>query len=338
MAKGTDRGKSEMKDFLEFLPSDIEKIPLPGDGGHRVYTRLKTAEKNYMLVSCGTTDKSFKDFIRIQKLLEKIQVKVPKIYKTDFQKGLLLLEDLGNVTLQNIVEKEGMNKAEPFYFKALKELIRFQTDLNLKTPQFERSFFLKETKTALDHIESFLNIKGKNSLKEFHQGFLQDMEKVVSQLETTPFVFCHRDFHSRNLMITQGEIRTIDFQDGGFGPFCYDLTSLFYDSYVLLNPASQRKFLSFYWDKLEGSLKRAIGSLQRAELLIQLQFLQRGWKAAGCFAGFYTNGGKSTHLKYIPGTLQRLEDVAHSLSYSNIEAFIKSFRQEVPSLSYTHPV
>lgn len=322
-----------MKDFLEFLPPDTKKTTLPGDGGHRVYTRLKTHEKSYMLVSCGAEDASLKDFVRIQKFLKRIQVKVPEIYKTDVQKGLLLLEDLGNVTLEQIAEQKGLNKAKSFYFQALKELIRFQTDLSVKTPRFGEDFFLRETKTALNNLESFLNVKTGKSFKELYTGFLSDMEQVVSQLKTAPFVFCHRDFHSRNLMIIREEVRTIDFQDGGFGPFCYDLTSLFYDSYVFLSRSFQKELLSFYWDRLGKNLKQSIGSPERAELLIRLQFLQRGWKAAGCFAGFYTNERKSTHLKYISGTLKRLEETAISLSYNNIETLIKSFRQDISNQS-----
>lgn len=318
-----------MKDFLEFLPQNTEKTILPGDGGHRVYTRLKTSEKSYMLASCGAGDSSLKDFVRIQKLLKGVQVKVPEIYKIDSKKGLLLLEDLGNVTLEQVAEQKGLNEAKPFYLQALEELIRFQNDLNVKTPRFDEAFFIEETVTALNRMEAFLKMKNKKSSKELHKGFLSDIKQVVFQLKNTPFVFCHRDYHSRNLMITQGDIRTIDFQDGGYGPFCYDLTSLFYDSYIFLSHSFQKELLSFYWNKLEKSFKQFIGSLERAEFFIQLQFLQRGWKAAGCFAGFYTNEGKSSHLKYIPGTLKRLEEIATSLSYNNIETLIKFFRQEI---------
>ena len=323
-----------MKDLLEFLSSDIERVNLPGDGGHRNYTRLKTKapqEKTYMLMSCGAEDPSLKDFIKIQRLLKEAQIKVPKIYKTDFKKGLLLLEDLGDVTLEQIVNKKNINSALPFYFQAIKELICFQSTVKLQAPRFGKEFFIKETLTALENMESFYDKKFKNcnQLKTFHKGFLQDMENISNQLEKVPFTFCHRDFHSRNLMVTKEQIRTIDFQDGGYGPFCYDLTSLFYDSYVFLEEELHKKLLSSYWEKQPETLKNKINSFERADFLVRLQFLQRGFKACGCFAGFYANGGRSTHLKYIPGTLNRLEQVAQSLSYNNITSYVKTYRQKL---------
>ena len=332
-----------MKDFLEFLSSDIEKANLPGDGGHRNYTRLKIKapkKKTYMLMCCGTEDSSLKDFVRIQKLLKNAQIKVPEIYKSDFKKGLLLLEDLGDVTLEQVVEKKDINSTLPLYFQAIEELICFQSTVKLQAPRFGKDFFIKETLTALENMESFYRKKFKNSklFKTFHKGFLQDMENISSQLEEAPFTFCHRDFHSRNLMVIKEQVRTIDFQDGGYGPFCYDLTSLFYDSYVFLKEELHRKLLFFYWDRLPETLKKKIRSFERADFFIRLQFLQRGFKACGCFAGFYANGNKSTHLKYMPETLKRLEQVAQCLSYNNIASYVKTYRQQLSQPPYIDPV
>lgn len=317
-----------MKDFLSFLPKDTKKIPLPGDGGHRIYTRLKTGEKNYMLMFSGKEDPSLKNFVRIQKLLEKAKAKVPKIYKVDFQKGLLLLEDLGDRTLEQFVQTKGLSQALPFYFQAIEELVLIQTNLKIKAPHFGKKFFLQETETALKNMKAFYckKFKRENFFSRYHKGFLKDTENICSQLEKTLFTPCHRDFHSRNLMlIHDGTLRMIDFQDGGFGPFCYDLTSLFYDSYVFLREEIQKKLLSAYWDAMSKSFKKTL-SFNEMEFLIQLQFLQRGFKACGCFAGFYVNNGKTTHLKFIPETLTRLEQIAYRLSYTSILNYLKEYK------------
>ena len=317
-----------MKDFLSFLPKNTEKIPLPGDGGHRIYTRLKTGEKNYMLMSSGAEDPSLKDFVRIQKLLEKAKAKVPKIYKVDFQKGLLLLEDLGDRTLEQFVKIKGLSQALPLYLQAIEELVLLQTSLKITAPRFGKEFFLQETETALENMKAFYfkKLKRESFFSHYHNGFLKDMENISSQLEKTLFTPCHRDFHSRNLMlIHDGTLRMIDFQDGGFGPFCYDLTSLFYDSYVFLGKEVQKELLSAYWSAMSKPFKKPL-SFTETEFLIQLQFLQRGFKACGCFAGFYVNNGKTTHLKYIPETLNRLEKTARRLSYTSIFNYLKEYR------------
>lgn len=326
-----------MKKSQEFLPFDTKKIPLPGDGGHRVYTRLKLhspGRKSYMLMSSGAQDSSLKDFVRIQKLLKGKRIKAPEIYKTDFKKGLLLLEDLGDVTLENFFGDKGSDQALPFYFQALLELIRLQTKIKPVPPRFDKAFFMKETRTAFRRMESLFR-KQANFKKPPHalkEAFFKNMEAVCSELQTVPFVFCHRDFHSRNLMLKRKQIRMIDFQDGGTGPFCYDLTSLFYDSYVFLNEQTQRKLLNFYLENQREAFRQKIGDLKKVLFFIQLQFLQRGFKACGCFAGFFVNDSKATHLKYIPKTLKRLERIAEKLSYKGLRDYFRFSRKRFLSL------
>ena len=54
-------------------------------------------------------------------------------------------------------------------------------------------------------------------------------------------MLCHRDYHSRNLMLHDGSLYIIDFQDARMGPDTYDLVSLLRDSYVDLSAAAGRR-------------------------------------------------------------------------------------------------
>ena len=57
---------------------------------------------------------------------------------------------------------------------------------------------------------------------------------LAEEAAAPPKVLCHRDFHSRNLMVQTGRLRLVDFQDARLGPVPYDLASLLRDSYIVL--------------------------------------------------------------------------------------------------------
>ena len=366
-----------LEDLADWIKAPFEQERLPGDGGHRIYTRLRKNGENFMLACCGPSDPGLKDFLRISRLLEKAGVRAPAVYKADLQKGLLLQEDLGDMTLERFVKERGAKAALPLYRKALEALARLQEKIPPPPPRFGKDFFLKEALAAFKNMEALRqkkpaarlfrsaggglatgkdrNLRPARPVAGGGQGasppgmsgldrgltappkdFLQDMNRISSQLEKEPYVFCCRDFHSRNLMLVPRkageELALIDFQDAGGGPFCYDLTSLLYDSYVFLSDAEQKDLLLFYRESSSGQLKRGAGSLEKTEAACRLQFLQRGFKACGAFAGFYVNEGRSGHLKFIPGTLKRLEKAAGLLSYKGAERCVRSFRQSFSAL------
>ena len=365
---------------LEGLPADwieppFERERLPGDGGHRIYTRLRKNGESRMLAFCGPSDPGLKNFLRIRRLLEKAGVRVPAVYKANLRQGLLLLEDLGDMTLERFVKERGAKAALPLYRKALRALARLQEKITATEPRFGKDFFMKEAATALKNMETLRQkmpepalfrqaaesggqerrrrgasageerteeekaaplsdktaLDGGGPPRAAAEAFLREMNQISSQLEKEPYVFCCRDFHSRNLMAIQGEaggeLALIDFQDAGAGPFCYDVTSLLYDSYIFLGEEAQKELLLFYRDGLPERLRRGGGTLEKTEAVCRLQFLQRGFKACGCFAGFYVNEGRAGHLKFLPGTLKRLEETAGELSYRNIKKAVRFFRQ-----------
>ena len=311
-----------------YFPSikKIEKHKLPGDGGHRVFMRIKAEEQNFILMSCGANDPSLKNFIEIQKRLKPF-VAVPRIFHKDIQKGLILIEDLGDQTLENAVLQKGLSKVLPLYYQSLKELICIQDKiLPLKTDiVFNKDFFLKENETALYHLETYIckNSKKDSIFKDKDKvDFKKNMEKIISKFKTEDYVHCHRDYHSRNLMVKENVVFLIDFQDAGIGPWYYDLTSLIYDSYISLSPSMKKSLCKFYFENLPLVLKKKAYSLSHIEYMTKLQFLQRGFKACGCFAGFKNKDNKTTHLKFIQPTLKLLKQEALECSQKNIAQYI----------------
>lgn len=326
-----------LKQYFSSL-KNVKKNKLPGDGGHRDYTRIKVDGKSFILMSCGKKDISLKYFIDMQKRLHPF-VSVPNLFHEDVDEGFLLLEDLGDQSLEGFFYDKGKDLSFPLYHKALKELITFQAEVKtLKTdPVFHKDFFLKENEMAIYHLQTYINNslnKGKILFTEESSiKFKEDMEKLLLNFKMEDHVYCHRDYHSRNLMIKESQVFLIDFQDAGSGPWYYDLTSLFYDSYISLSSIDKQKLSSFYFDHLPENLRKKIRTLPHLELMTKLLFLQRGFKACGCFAAFKNRDKKGTHLKYIQPTLSILEQEALELSYKGIHQYFKDLKEALEELS-----
>ena len=314
-----------MESFLNSYFSNLTELKiesLKGDGGHRSYKRLKKGSQTFILMSCGSEDPSLKLFINIQLRLKNF-VHVPQIFHYDLKEGFLLLEDLGSKVLEGIFFQSNSARQISFYQKALKQLIKLQTQVKIQPgdPVFDKKFFLKEIEQALYDLELYLQraLNRRDFDKSLALAFKKEMDEVLSYFKPEDYVYCHRDYHSRNLMLKSDQIFMIDFQDAGQGPFFYDLSSLLYDSYVHVE--DKQSLLLFYFEASPDFLKRKAQSVTQLERMTQLQFLQRGFKACGRFAAFKNESNRDTHLKYLTPSLQLLERTAQGLDYEGISNY-----------------
>jgi aminoglycoside/choline kinase family phosphotransferase len=116
-------------------------------------------------------------------------------------------------------------------------------------------------------------------------------------------VLCHRDYHSRNLMLHDDRLFIIDFQDARLGPDTYDLSSLLRDSYVDL-PWSVVDDLIAYFLALQGRS----GEEEEYRARFDLMALQRNLKALGTFGYQTTSRGNPVYIQYIPRTLNYVRE------------------------------
>lgn len=316
---------------------NLKKEKLPGDGGHRDYTRIRADKQTFILMSCGEKDPSLKQFIEVQTILQPL-VFVPKIFHKDLEQGFLILEDLGDQNLEQFVLQKGEQASFPFYQQTLKQLISFQSKIPTKTTKllFDKDFFLKENEMAIHHLQTYINnfFKKKIIPSDISSllSFKKDMEKNLDDFKLDDYVYCHRDYHSRNLMLQNEKIIIIDFQDAGLAPWYYDLASLLYDSYVPLSPSYKKQLADFYFENLPMDLKKKALSFSHVQLLLKRQFLQRGFKACGRFAAFKNENQKNTHLKYILPTLELLKNTASELSFSGIHNYINQMTKALKEM------
>ena len=178
-----------MENFLKeyFGDEDFQQEKLLGDGGHRLYTRIVASSgKTYILMSSGPRDSSLKDFVSIQKRLQKGDCLVPKIFKEDFSKGFLLMEDLESQRLEDVADQAGW---KAYYQKALDQLIHLQKiPCKDEDARFDKTFLTKEVEVASSRLEQFVALVLQKKPPVKPPAFMEEMEQVEAQITETFFM------------------------------------------------------------------------------------------------------------------------------------------------------
>lgn len=286
---------------------------LAGDASNRRYFRVTKDDSSWVLMVWEPFEDNEKyPFLSVLQHLERNKVHVPKVIDKSPTEGLILLEDLGDLTLERkFWESQSQDLVLPFYRLAIEEIVKIHykatADQNHDCTAFHVAFdcdkLLWEMNYARKHLlEGICNIKLKPSeAKLLDEQFLA----ICTKLDQQPRWVCHRDYHSRNLMIKLGKVRVIDFQDARMGPIQYDLVSLLKDSYVQLSDAVARSLLDYYLLlRLEDQPQPLSRELFRE--IYEIQTIQRCFKACGSFASFMNTRQDKRYLKYITNTLNHV--------------------------------
>jgi aminoglycoside/choline kinase family phosphotransferase len=229
---------------------------------------------------------------------------VPKVQAVDAALGMILLEDLGNCSLQERLRSCAASEREALYREAAADLGVLQR-ASVATPRaeecFQLAFDVEKLIWELDFFrQHFLcGLRARRLSPEDGAELATGFERLCGEIASWPRVLCHRDFHSRNLMWHEGRLRWIDFQDARMGPDTYDLASLLRDSYVELDEG-------FVSERLEAFRASVAPHESRPSFLrrFELTAIQRNLKALGTFGYQATQRGNSAYLEYVPRTLR----------------------------------
>ncbi len=333
------------EDVCQFIKKNLEGfefqvLQLAGDASARKYFRIIHNQQTYVLMLWEPFVAENYPFLSVLRHFEKSSVNVPKVIAVAESLGVILLEDLGDLTLERkFWESAQQETSWPFYQKALDEIIKIHTTatkLNHKTTakeiQFDTAKFLWEMNYAKEHLlEGVLKIQLSESQKT-------DLDKVFTdfceKLHHEPKVICHRDYHSRNLMLKLNQMYVIDFQDARLGPIQYDLVSLIKDSYVDITDSYAEQMLNYYFENT-NFIKDFNISKDQFYYMYEIQSVQRCFKACGSFASFMNMRGDRRYLKYLTPTLKKvMRSLAHFPEYKlllnlliDAGAFEKNYEQ-----------
>lgn len=304
--------------IVKHLPEkdDFSIYQLAGDASARKYYRIIQGEKTWILMFWEPFEETTYPFLSVQRHFKLAGVNVPTIVAVGADLGVLLLDDLGDLTLERkYTENTNEEFSKIFYLKSVDEIIKIHDTATIldnptcaKEIQFDTAKFLWEMNYAKEHL-----IQGllKYDLDEKKAALLnQVFTSFCERLHQEPKVICHRDYHSRNLMIRRDQVYVIDFQDARMGPVQYDLVSLLKDSYVDLSDSYAESLMSYYFEN-SNLTKRKNFSKEQFQLIFELQSVQRCFKACGSFASFMNTRQDKRYLKYLPLTLKK---VARALS------------------------
>jgi N-acetylmuramate 1-kinase len=328
------KSEEELTGWIERSAHQIESVTkLPGDASTRQYYRVTSnaggAKKEHILMRMesfggdGAGQGMNLPFLVVQKHLASAGVDVPAVLDVDPTRGFILLEDLGDVTLlRRLQEVSSPDVERHLYERVIDSLVHLQVfaspgkrpaDIDAYRLRFDHEKLMWEINFCIEHFyEKYL----KRDLKSEDKKVMQDgFSEICQILADEPTVIAHRDFHSRNVMITPCEkskknpdgerLVMIDFQDARMGPAQYDLASLLRDSYYQLEDTQLQRLMDYYVARFEAASGKR---LDRAHFvrIFDLMCVQRNFKAIGSFASFLNRRGNPAYLKYIGNTFENI--------------------------------
>jgi hypothetical protein len=283
---------------------------LAGDGSERRFFRLPGSPPAVLLShpqAPGGEVNENDSYFAIGRHLRRQGVPVPEIHAYCRQEGWMLLEDVGDVSLQGALSRPGADW-RVIYGQALDVLVRQQVQGResfnpawcFDTPEVTREFLL--ARECRYFVEAFL--KGFLGLEVAPEALSQDFHQLVAQaLPPGEQVFLHRDYQSRNLFLQGGNLRVLDFQGGRLGPLGYDLAALLIDPYVDLGEARERELLAAYLRRVRRCLPVDDGAFREA---YEYLALCRNLQVLGAFGFLTTVKGKPWFAASIPPALRTL--------------------------------
>ncbi len=316
-------GEEELASWVQKSKAIDSLVKLPGDASTRSYYRVTSAGKTCIAMKM----EPFGDqghglpFLVMQRHLASAGVDVPAVLDTDPARGFILLEDLGDVTLLRQLQEVCNGDVERhLYERVIDELVRLQVrasparkpaDIEAYKLRFDREKLMWEVNFCIEHFYDTYLRRGISA--EDRKVMTDGFGEICATLASEPTVLTHRDFHSRNVMVTPSadggherpRLVMIDFQDARLGPAQYDLASLLKDSYYQLEEEQVQRLINYYiarWEALSGEgLDR-----EHFQYIFDLMQVQRNFKAIGSFASFLNKRGNATYLKYIGNTFENI--------------------------------
>jgi N-acetylmuramate 1-kinase len=282
----------------EHLPDAMERLsPASADASFRRYFRVWLADGSTRIVmDAPPAHEDCRPFIHAAGLFARAGVNVPEVLAQDLDRGFLLLTDLGNATYLDALNE---NNAQSLYMDAIRALVSIQkTSRPGELPDYDEDRLMTEMRLFPDwylarHLKVDLGTAQQTELTNA-------LRLILANNLAQPRVFVHRDYHSRNLMLSEPNPGILDFQDAVFGPVTYDLASLLKDAYILWEEERVLDWAIRYWE-----LARSAGlpvATDFADFFRDFEWMgvQRHIKVLGIFARLFHRDGKDAYLKDMP--------------------------------------
>ena len=275
-------------------------IRIKGDASFRKFFRKRN--ENYTSIVVFAKKEKFKNLLiydAINKILNKNKILAPNLYKENYSKNYIEIQDFGNDTIFNKLNK---NNKMYYFKKSLNLLYKIQLIKNRKILNFNKKFYtipkydqkilIKESNLFCEwYIKHYFP---KIKKDKFSKQFKRIIKSLVSNLKLKNNIFVHRDFHVSNLMLVNNRIGIIDSQDALIGNRAYDLASIIDDVRFKTSKSFKKKIFNFY---AQRNKKINVHKLKND---FEILSVLRNLKIIGIFTRLAIRDGKSNYLKLIP--------------------------------------
>ena len=281
--------------------------PASADASFRRYFRVGLADGSTRIVMDAPPEhEDCRPFLKVATLFRNAGVHVPEVYAKDLAQGFLLLSDLGHTTYLNVLDATTAPKLYRDANAALVDIQRASRPGVL--PEYDHALLSRELDLFPDwYVARHLEVR----LDAAQQATLRSVfDKILANNLAQPQVFVHRDYHSRNLMVSADDYPEnpgiIDFQDAVFGPITYDLVSLYRDAYIHWEEAQELDFVIRYWEMARQAGLPVPADFHDFYRDYEWMGAQRQLKVLGIFARLCHRDGKDGYLKDMPRVLAYL--------------------------------
>ena len=306
--------------------------PIEGDASFRKFFRNKIKNKSSIVVFAKK--EKFKNLVvydAINKILNKNKILAPNLYKENYKKGYIEIQDFGDNTIFKILLKKKNNKIK-YFKKILKTLMQIQSIKNkgikdfkkkkYTIPKYNKLILLREAQLFCDWYAKKKLMK-KNRY-EFNKNFKRITKKLISNLQLKNNVFVHRDFHISNLMLVNNRIGVIDSQDALIGNKAYDLASLVDDVRLKTPITFKNKIYKYYIDRQHN--------LNKSKFKNDFDILSvlRNLKIIGIFTRLAIRDGKKGYSKLIPRAWELIRIRINNQIFSELKKLLnQNFKKEL---------
>jgi aminoglycoside/choline kinase family phosphotransferase len=288
--------------------------PASSDASFRRYFRIQARSGTLIVMDAPPPQENCRPFVDIAARLAGVKLNVPVIKAQNLEQGFLLLSDLGPTTYYAKIQ-QGLTDAElqPLYRDALAALVQLQTASYAGLPIYDA----KRLKDELGLFnEWYVAVHCKTQLEPAVLTQLdQVFDLLVAHNAAQPAVLVHRDFHSPNLMLSEGaqygaNPGILDFQDAVAGPITYDLASLVVDARTTWEEPQQIDWAIRYWELARKQGLPVAADFADFHRDYEWMGLQRNLRILGVFARLNHRDNKAAYLAHLPRVNQYVRQVA----------------------------
>jgi aminoglycoside/choline kinase family phosphotransferase len=304
-----------IEERLRLAPLALEVAS--ADASFRRYFRILCADRTLIAMDAPPAHEDCRAFVRVAGLMAEAGLHVPEIVAADFERGFLLLSDLGTTSYLQALNADN---ADRLFSDATDALVRWQLASKPGVlPPYDEALLKREIELFPEwYLQRHLGVTLSAPQRRALDAVFSD---VIQSNLAQPSVYVHRDYMPRNLMMSTPNPGVLDFQDAVYGPITYDAASLFKDAFISWDEERVLDWIVRYWEKARRAglpVDADFGAFYRD---FEWMGLQRHLKVLGIFARLHYRDGKRGYIDDTPRFIAYVRAVA--VRYSALSPLLK---------------